>query len=263
LTLLLQSAADRNGYEYLARLYPWLVDVAFWSTILFCAFHAFRRADHTQASTRPKANYIFNQRLFHWGNFLLFALLIFTGNYLYLRRPPFADFWGFSWLTVHEWTGLLFILGIFVHAIAARFRGDWESMRPALSDWSKLRDVWRNFPSQSANDESGSRYNAAQKMYHHLLALLAILFTVSGVTMWMSASRTYLFARGMMHWMRITHDVSAITLVVMVIGHIYFSLLKANRKHLKDMAGWPEKVSAPDASANTPATSAQTAQGDD
>ena len=256
--LLFQYAPDRDGAEYLGRLYPIVVDIAFWSTTLFCAFHAFRRADHSQPASRPRSNYIFNQRFFHWGNFLLLALLVFTGNYLYLRRPPFVAWFGQSWLTVHEYTGLLFILGIIVHAVAARFRGDWESMRPILSDWKNLREVWRKFPVRAANDSNDARYNPAQKMYHHLLALLAVLFTVSGTLMWLSASRMYFVSRGLLHAMRITHDVSALVLVVMVIGHIYFSLLKTNRAYLKDMAGWPDTTKKP---AGDPAS--QPAQGDD
>src|SRR5579859_2181855 len=179
---LTQSAPDRNGFEYLAKIDPEWLEAAFWCAILFCAYHAFRRADNDSPSPRPKANYILNQRLYHWGNFLLLGLLAVSGLALYYRRFAVASIFGFDWLTIHEWCGGLFILGVVVHAVSARFRGDWNSMRPRMKDWHDLRAKWRSFPAQST--EEPQRYNSAQKNYHHLLALLAILFTASGVLMW-------------------------------------------------------------------------------
>src|SRR5262249_1845022 len=81
------------------------------------------------------------------------------------------------------------------------------------------------------------KYDPLQKIYHHVLALLAVTFTVSGVWMWLSAERFHLASRGWLHFLRVVHDASAFVLVAMVIGHFYFSIIKANRAHLKDMAG--------------------------
>jgi cytochrome b subunit of formate dehydrogenase len=103
-----------------------------------------------------------------------------------------------------------------------------------------LRDaavIWRNFLGRTTDYPASGRYDALQKIYHHLLSVLALTFAISGILMWLSAERIYLAGRDGLHVMRWVHDLSASALIVMVVGHIYFSLIKANRANLKDMAG--------------------------
>jgi cytochrome b subunit of formate dehydrogenase len=132
---------------------------------------------------------------------------------------------------------LLFAAGVIFHAISATVRGDWRSMRPELRDFRDALLIWKNFLGRSAAYPIAGKYDALQKIYHHILALLAIAFTVSGVCMWLSAERIHLIRRGGLHFFRIVHDASAVALVALVIGHFYFSIIKANRANLKDMAG--------------------------
>ncbi len=232
---LIQRAPDRDGFPYLSQLSPDFFWILFWLAIAFCAIHAIRRARMHVPGKAP-ARYNWNQRLYHWGNFLLLALVSFSGYWLYFRRAP-AGLFGFSWLEIHSYAGLVFAAGVIFHAVAATLRGDTRSMRPEWRDFREAGIIWRNFLGRTTEYPAPGKYDALQKIYHHILSLLTVTFTLSGVFMWMSSARIYLAGRGFIQSLRIVHDVSAFLLIVMVVGHIYFSIIKANRRNLKDMAG--------------------------
>lgn len=242
---LIQHAPDRPGFPYLSQLSPELFWALFWLAVAFCAIHAIRRARGYVPGKAP-ARYNLNQRLYHWGNFLLLALVAFSGYWLFFKRAP-EGVYGFTWLQIHSYAGLLFAVGVMAHAIAATVRGDWRSMRPEWKDFREAGTIWRNFLGRTKEYPAPGKYDALQKIYHHILSVLAITFTGSGVFMWLSAERYYLSSRGMVHFLRITHDTSAFLLAVMVIGHVYFSIIKANRQNLRDMAGL--KANAPESEA--------------
>ncbi|HUQ49254.1 MAG TPA: cytochrome b/b6 domain-containing protein [Terriglobales bacterium] len=206
-----------------------------WLAVGFCAIHVIRRA---RSSIHPKtpAGYNWNQRLYHWGNVLLLTLVAFSGYWLFFRRSPQA-FLGLTWLQIHSWSGLLFAAGVVFHAFAAVLRGDWRSMRPERRDVTEARIIWQNFLGKTNKYPFPGKYDALQKIYHHILSLLAVTFTVSGVVMWLSAERFYFLGRDWIHTLRLMHDASALVLIVMVVGHIYFSIIKVNRQNLRDMAG--------------------------
>jgi formate dehydrogenase gamma subunit len=243
-----QSASDAGGYAYSSRIASPVFWACIWLVVAFCAIHAIRRARSNPAQ-KPAANYNLNQKLYHWGNFGLLALLAVSGFYLFFRRAPVSPqgTLGITWLTLHEWTGLLFAAGVIAHALAALTRGDWRSMRPEWKDATNTFLIWRNFLGRTANYPFPGKYDALQKLYHHILALLAVSFTVSGTLMWLSGSRTFLSSRGWIHLSRQVHDLSAVALVVMVIAHIYFSILKVNRENLKDMTGLRREISKAEA----------------
>ena len=242
---LLQHAPDRAGFPYLSQPSPELLWTLFWLAIAFCAIHAMRRARGYVPGKAP-ARYNWNQRLYHWGNFLLLALVAFSGYWLFFRRAP-AGLFGFTWLQIHSYSGLFFAAGVILHALAATLRGDWRSMRPEWRDLREAGIIWRNFLGKTNKYPVPGKYDALQKIYHHILSVLAITFTLSGVFMWLSAERIYWSSREVIHFLRMLHDTSAFLLIVMVVGHVYFSIIKANRQNLKDMAGM--KTNTPESEA--------------
>src|SRR5262245_39883262 len=113
MSALLQLAPDRDGFEYWSRLSSDWFWAGVWLAILFCAVHVIRRAK-SAAPTKSPVRYNFNQRLYHWGNFLLLGLLAFSGYWLAFRRAP-SGLFGFTWLQIHSWTGFLFASGVVFH----------------------------------------------------------------------------------------------------------------------------------------------------
>src|SRR5947209_8571313 len=112
---LFQKASDISGYAYDSRLTSQLVWAGIFLVIAFCAIHAIRRT-RANPMRKPPSGYNFNQKLYHWGNFLLLAVLLVSGGFLFFRRalePPIvSERWGMTWLSLHEWMGLLFGLGV-------------------------------------------------------------------------------------------------------------------------------------------------------
>ena len=123
------------------------------------------------------------------------------------------------------------------HAVVALIRGDKKSMEPSTKEFRDAATIWRNFMGWTRDYPAPGKYDALQKLYHHILALLAIAFVGTGSLMWLSASRVFLSARGLIHFCRQVHDLSALCLVIMIVAHFYFSILKVNRQNLRDMAG--------------------------
>jgi cytochrome b subunit of formate dehydrogenase len=235
MAILFRYASDRDGDFYLSQLSAELLWITLWLTVGFCAIHVIRRARST-ALTKPPAGYNWNQRLYHWGNFLLLVLVAVSGYWLFFRRAPNGLF-GLTWLQIHSWSGLLFAAGVIFHAVSATLRGDWRSMRPQVQDLRDAVLIWKNFLGRSSVYPVSGKYDPLQKIYHHILSLLAITFTISGISMWLSAERIHLVRRSGLHFWRVVHDGSAFVLAAVVIGHFYFSIIKPNRANLKDMAG--------------------------
>src|SRR4051812_29623594 len=104
-----QKASDVSGYAYDSRLIGQIISAGVLLTIAFCAIHAIRRA-RANPMRKPPARYNFNQKLYHWGNFLLLAGLAVSGLFLFLRHAPeppvVGERWGMTWLSLHEWMGL-------------------------------------------------------------------------------------------------------------------------------------------------------------
>ena len=232
---LFRYAADVTGHPYPAQMSPEFFWVCIWIVIAFCAIHSIRRS-RSSPPAKPPARYNRNQRIYHWGNSLLLAAVSLSGFSLFFRRSPDGPF-GLTSLQIHVWSGLLFAAGVVFHAVAASLRGDWRSMRPELRDFREAAVIWRNFLGNTGSYPAAGKYDALQKLFHHTLALLSISFTASGVWMWLSAERIHFPGRVWLHVLRLVHDLSALLLVVMIAGHLYFSLIKVNRANLKDIAG--------------------------
>src|SRR5437588_337808 len=150
-----------------------------------------------------------------------------VSGYAYDSRLIGPIVWAFIWLAVAFCA---------IHAIR-RARANPAPKPPARYNFNQKLYHWRNFMGWTREYPAPGKYGALQKVYHHILSLLAIAFVISGTLMWLSASRIYLSARGLIHFCRQVHDLSALCLVVMVVAHFYFSIIKVNRQNLRDMAG--------------------------
>jgi Ni/Fe-hydrogenase 1 B-type cytochrome subunit len=206
---------------------------------IFIALHLLRRASGQPvaniqaAKLSPHARvirYEVGARLYHWGNTFLMLGLALSGIALY---APGAIA-GASWLVVHEALAIFFVLALALHVVVAPTRGDWRSMWFDAQDVRDLRLIAANFVGLTRTYPAFGKYDPWQKVYHALLALIAAALIVSGVYLFISAEAWGTFSHEWMRLMRLLHGVGAFGLLAVIVGHVYFGIIRVN---------WPQLVS--------------------
>ena len=100
-------------------------------------------------------------------------------------------------------------------------------------DWNDVRLILSNFFGRSAEYPLFGKYDPLQKLYHALLAALSTGLIFTGVFLWLSTEALATFSHEWMRWQRLGHDLSGFVLIALVVGHIYFGVIKIN---------WPSLV---------------------
>ena len=204
---------------------------------LFIAIHLVRRssghpiADATAArlpDTVRVRKYETGARLYHWGNALLVLGLAVTGVALFAPGS-----FGAPWLGFHELFAAAFILLLVLHIIVAPRRGEGRSMWFERQDWRDLRVVAANFFGGTRRYPAFGKYDPLQKLYHAFLTLLAAGFIFTGVYLLLSAEVWATFSHPWMRNMRVVHDVAGFAFLAILVGHVYFGVIRPN---------WPQLV---------------------
>ena len=205
----------------------------------FIAVHLLRRSTGHPVSTMPAARlspgvriirYEIGARLYHWGNSLLVLALAVSGIALF--SPGLLG--GAPWLLLHEVLAILFMIGLALHVVVAPKRGEGRSMWFDAQDGRDLRVIAANFLGRSREYPAFGKYDPWQKIYHAFLTLLAAMLVFSGMYLLLNTEAWMTFSHAWMRVMRVLHDVGAFAFVAILLGHIYFGLIRAN---------WPQLVS--------------------
>jgi cytochrome b subunit of formate dehydrogenase len=162
-------------------------------------------------------------RLYHWA----MAACVLT-----LMATAFLPIVGikFEWLTIHWTTGLALTVLVLFHIVRATI---WQRLSRMMIDGADIRNGWRSFMrlfgAGTAPGKQG-KYNAAQKLYHAAAAVLALALVVSGLLMLLKIDtpwwrrNPYLLADDTWGLIYVVHDFAAMTLVTLVMIHIYFAV---------------------------------------
>jgi Ni/Fe-hydrogenase 1 B-type cytochrome subunit len=205
----------------------------------FIAVHLLRRSTGHPASTMPASRlppdrrvlrYQVGARLYHWGNTFLVLGLAVSGVALF--SPGSLS--GASWLLVHEVFAILFVIGLGVHIVIAPRRGEGRSMWFDVRDARDLRVMANNFLGRTRDYPAFGKYDPWQKVYHAFLTLLAAALIFSGFYLFSSAEAWLTFSHEWMRIMRLLHDVAGFAFIAILIGHVYFGIIRVN---------WPQLVS--------------------
>ncbi len=151
-------------------------------------------------------------RIYHW----VMAICILT--LLATSLLPIVG-WKFAWLTIHWITGLVLTVGVIFHIIRALFFQDPMSMVVDTKDVANL----------TAGGRPG-KYNMAQKLYHLAIAILILCGIGSGLLMLRKIDtpfwqrNAYWFGDQTWGFIYAIHDLVAMSLVTMIMIHIYFAL---------------------------------------
>ncbi len=206
--------------------------------LCFAGLHLLRRATGHPLSTDagPKLapqvrirKYETGARLFHWGNLLFAAGLAVSGVALFtpgtLGRAP--------WLLIHELFAAGFIAALLLHVVVAPLRGEGRTMWFQARDWGDLKRTAANFLGRTRDYPLFGKYDPWQKIYHALLTLLCVALIFSGVFLVLSAQVWATFSHNWMRGMRLMHDIGAFSFIAIIVGHIYFGIIRVN---------WPQLV---------------------
>jgi Ni/Fe-hydrogenase 1 B-type cytochrome subunit len=205
----------------------------------FIGVHLLRRSTGHPVSTTPALTlpprarllrYEIGARLYHWGNTLLLIGLTLSGVALF---SPGSLGRG-SWLPLHEILAVLFVLALALHIVVAPRRGDGRSMWFDARDLHDLRVIAANFLGRTRDYPAFGKYDPWQKIYHACLTVLAVGLIFSGAYMFISAEAWGTFSHQWMRFMRLTHDLGAFVFIAILIGHVYFGIIRVN---------WPRLVS--------------------
>jgi Ni/Fe-hydrogenase 1 B-type cytochrome subunit len=206
----------------------------------FVAVHLLRRSLGHPVSTSSSARlpseirvlrYQIGARLYHWANTLVVLGLAASGIALF---SP-GTFAAAPWLFVHEILAVLFVIGIVVHIVVAPTRGDGRSMWFEARDLYDLRVIVTNFFGRTRDYPAFGKYDPLQKLYHAILALLAAGLVFSGAILLLNGEAWATFSHEFMRSMRLVHDISGFAFIAIVLGHVYFGIIRVNWPHLVSM----------------------------
>lgn len=155
------------------------------------------------------------ERLLHWVHALAFFVLLGSGLVLYL--PSLADWFGNRPLakTIHLIAAVAWLVALAAIALAgnrrtlARDRREIERFDADDLAWLRGRPAPQG------------RFNAGQKAHAIIQAALAVLFTVSGVLLWLGERNTSFRLDGTI----VLHDGAMFVAVALVIGHLFLALV--------------------------------------
>jgi formate dehydrogenase subunit gamma len=155
------------------------------------------------------------ERTLHWVHALAFFVMLGTGLVLYLpalsnvfaNRPLFK--------AIHLVTAVVWLAALALVAVL----GNRRVLADDLGEIERFdADDVRWLRGEAARQ---GRFNAGQKAHAVVQAALAVLFTVSGVLLWLGERNTSFRLSGTI----VLHDAAMYVAVALVLGHLFLSLV--------------------------------------
>ena len=163
-------------------------------------------------------------RAFHWVT----AACVLT-----LMATAFLPILGltFSWVGIHWVTGLVLIAAVLFHVARVLLQQGFRAMWIGTADLGDAAAIARATLRRdlSATPRPG-KYSFAQKLIHHAFAVVVLPAVTTGGAMLLRIDtpwwkrNPYILADGTWGIIYVLHGLAALTLITMVMLHIYFAL---------------------------------------
>ena len=164
------------------------------------------------------------QRYIHLLVASSFTVLFLTGLPLIFEPLSFLAANGWSRI-IHRIAAVGFMAVPLLYFIVDR-RGAKELIVESFSfdkdDRRWLMHMGRYFLGNAANMPPQGRLNAGQKLHHAAVIILGASVVFSGLVLWIQAGS---MSDTMLSWAALIHNVSMLALVLLLIGHIYFTVV--------------------------------------
>lgn len=178
-------------------------------------------------------------RLFHW---------VTAACVLVLMGTAFLPILGirFAWVQIHWMSGIVLAAAVVFHGVRSMIWQHPGSMWIGAGDMRELGAVLRaTFRIASPAPVKPGKYSLAQKLIHHLFALVVLATVVTGILMlakidspWWTRNPYWLSdaAWGVIY---VLHGLAALTLITMIMAHVYFALRPEKLYFTRSMIlGW-------------------------
>lgn len=178
-------------------------------------------------------------RVFHWATAATVLFLLATALLPVLGVQ-------FGWVTPHWIAGLVLIALIVFHVLRVPFALDMRSMWIGGADLRDLASIVRfNLRLSDAPPRKPGKYSLAQKLIHHLFAVVVLTAAVTGGLMMVRMDtpwwkrNPYWLSDATWGVVYVLHGLAALLLVTMIIAHIYFALRPEKLMFTRSMIlGW-------------------------
>ena len=178
-------------------------------------------------------------RVFHW----LTAACVLT-----LLGTAFLPILGlkFDWVMLHWMAGLVLIGAVLFHLVRSLF---WQSWRTMMIGGADVREATAIVRGTLRRDGAGvpkpGKYSFAQKLIHLFFTIVVLASIATGALMlahvetpWWRPN-PYLLRDATWGLVYVLHDLAALTLITMVMMHVYFALRPEKLKFTRAMLrGW-------------------------
>lgn len=182
-------------------------------------------ADARATSTSSRVvRHALADRVFHW----LTAACVLT-----LLGTAFLPILGlkFDWVTLHWLTGLLLIGAVLFHLVRALAWQNWRTVMIYGADVREAAAIVRGTLRRDAGAApKPGKYSFAQKLIHLFFTIVVLGSAATGALMlahvetpWWRPN-PYLLRDETWGFVYVVHDLAALTLITMVLTHVYFAL---------------------------------------
>lgn len=178
-------------------------------------------------------------RIFHW---------LTAASVLVLMVTAFLPILGikFPWVTIHWIVGIILTIVVIFHIVRSLF---WQHFKEI---WFGLRDLKDTLTSlgwflklKKTEPVKPGKYSPAQKLMHHTVTFFVLMTIVTGLLMMVKIDTP--FWKRDPYWLSsetwgiiyILHDFAALSLITIVMVHIYFALRPEKLFYTRSMIkGW-------------------------
>ena len=165
----------------------------------------------------------FPARAFHWVMAGAMLVLLFTG-FLPVLGVEFA------WVRIHWIAGLVLFASFLFHVVHTSVWLDFWSIWPDRQDITDTRARIARTLGRAITPRKAGKYPLENKLYHLTLVITGLVVTVTGVLMMVRVETPFWtrnpYLLGDWSWgiVYVTHGLAGISLVALVIVHVYFAV---------------------------------------
>ena len=187
-------------------------------------------------ATEPPAGYVHRfgaaERSLHWLLAASFLTMLVTGLILYLPSLAQVAADRGLWKSIHLGAAIAFWAGLVL--VWASAPGELRDTRRQLERFDDDDQRWLAWAvHRSGPEPPQGRFNAGQKLNTAVIAGLMVVFTISGVLMYLQETDAGFRGTDAI----LVHDIAMYIAVPLVLGHLYLALLNPSTRHsLRGMA---------------------------